>query len=75
MHLRKNRGDFKGDLDWMKLGHGDRKTGTETSSPYYTVAVSNLDSSNDRSFREPASDPKTKNDPETGANRFVLHIV
>ena len=73
MHLRKNHDDITGDLDWMKLGHGDKKTSAETSTPYYTVAVSNLDSSNGRPFKEPVSNSKPKNGADTGAKRFVLH--
>ena len=71
MHLGKNHDGYTGELDWMQLDHGDRK-GSESSTPHYTVAVSNLESSHDQSPSTPVSCARSKNDNDE-RTRFVLY--
>jgi len=61
LHVGKNHDGYTGELDWMQLGHGDRKS-SESNTPHYTVAVSNLGSSHDQSHTSPVSSSRPKND-------------
>ena len=71
MHLHKDDDEkFRGDLEWMRLG--DRKKSIETNAHYYTVAVSNFDTSNGRPLKGPISDARPVKNSDTAVRRFEL---